>query len=135
MRQATTARKIAAPEKMRSAWAASAKPSASDASTPETTRSIVPAVICVAAPVRDAGRLGSAGPLYTTYADAFASTNGGTDLVVGAQLTLDSGFAGDQTANVSNVTVNDNTWGPEHDRDDKHDRDGCVREDLQPATG
>jgi hypothetical protein len=52
------------------------------------------------------------GPLYTTYADALASTNGGTDLVVGAQLTLDSGFAGDQRANVSNVTVNDNTWIP-----------------------
>jgi hypothetical protein len=58
------------------------------------------------------GGWGVPGPLYTTYADALASTNGGTDLVVGAQLTLDSGFAGDQRANVSNVTVNDNTWVP-----------------------
>jgi hypothetical protein len=58
------------------------------------------------------GGWGVPGPLYTTYADALASTNGGTDLVVGAQLTLDSGFAGDQKANVSNVTVNDNTWVP-----------------------
>jgi hypothetical protein len=58
------------------------------------------------------GGWGVSGPLYTTYADALASTNGGTDLVVGAQLTLDSGFAGDQKANVSNVTVNDNTWVP-----------------------
>jgi hypothetical protein len=58
------------------------------------------------------GGWGVPGPLYTTYADALASTNGGTDLVVGAQLTLDSGFAGDQRADVSNVTVNDNTWVP-----------------------
>jgi hypothetical protein len=36
----------------------------------------------------------------------------GTDLVIGAQLTLDSGFAGDEIATVSNVTVNDNTWVP-----------------------
>jgi hypothetical protein len=28
------------------------------------------------------------------------------------QLTLDSGFAGNQRANVSNITVNDNTWIP-----------------------
>jgi hypothetical protein len=46
--------------------------------------------------------------LLTT--EAQNAHNGGTDLVVGAQLTLDSGFAGDQRANVSNVTVNDNTW-------------------------
>jgi hypothetical protein len=58
------------------------------------------------------GGWGVPGPLYTTYADALASTNSGTDLVVGAQLTLDSGFAGDQKANVSNVTVNDNIWVP-----------------------
>jgi hypothetical protein len=58
------------------------------------------------------GGWGVPGPLYTTYADALASTNGGADLVVGAQLTLDSGFAGDQKANVSNVTVNDKTWVP-----------------------
>jgi hypothetical protein len=58
------------------------------------------------------GGWGVPGPLYTTYADAVASTNGGTDLVVAVQLTLDSGFAGDQKANVSNVTINDNTWVP-----------------------
>jgi hypothetical protein len=58
------------------------------------------------------GGWGVPGPLYTTYADALASTGGGTDLVYGAQLTLDSGFAGDQKVNVSNVTVNDNTWVP-----------------------
>jgi hypothetical protein len=51
-------------------------------------------------------------PLYTTYDRAVASTNGGTDIVDDVQLTLDSGFAGDQIANVSNVTVNDNTWVP-----------------------
>ena len=51
-------------------------------------------------------------PLYTTYDRAVASTNGGTDKVVDVQLTLDSGFAGDQKADVSNVTVNDNTWVP-----------------------
>ncbi len=48
--------------------------------------------------------------LLTT--EAQNAHNGGTDLVVGAPLTLDSGFAGDQRANVSNVTVNDNTWIP-----------------------
>jgi hypothetical protein len=58
------------------------------------------------------GGWGVPGPLYTTYANAVASTNGGTDKVVDVQLTLDSGFAGDQKANVSNVTVNDNTWVP-----------------------
>jgi len=51
-------------------------------------------------------------PLYTTYDRAVASTNGGTDKVVDVQLTLDSGFAGDQKATVSTVTVNDNTWVP-----------------------
>jgi hypothetical protein len=58
------------------------------------------------------GGWGVPGPLYTTYADALASTNAGTDKVVAVQLTLDSGFAGDQIANVSNVTVNLNTWVP-----------------------
>lgn len=58
------------------------------------------------------GGWGVPGPLYTTYADAVASTNGGTDVVVGVQLTLDSGWKSDQRANVSNVTVNDNTWVP-----------------------
>jgi hypothetical protein len=51
-------------------------------------------------------------PVYTTYDRAVASTNGGTDKVVSVQLTLDSGFAGNQRANVSNITVNDNTWIP-----------------------
>jgi hypothetical protein len=50
--------------------------------------------------------------IYTTYAAALAATNGGTDHVVGVQLTLDSGWGGDQIAEVSNVTVNDNTWVP-----------------------
>lgn len=58
------------------------------------------------------GGWGVAGPQYTTYADAVASTNGGTDQVVRVQLTLDSGWKSDQRANVSNVTVNDNTWVP-----------------------
>jgi hypothetical protein len=58
------------------------------------------------------GGWGVPGPVYTTYADAFASTNAGTDKVVAVQLTLDSGFAGDQKANVSNVIVNDNLWVP-----------------------
>ena len=58
------------------------------------------------------GGWGVPAPLYTTYANAVASTNGGTDKVVAVQLTLDSGYAGDQRANVSNVTVNDNTWVP-----------------------
>jgi hypothetical protein len=58
------------------------------------------------------GGWGVPGPVYTTYADAVASTNGGTDVVVGVQLTLDSGWKSDQKANVSNVTVNDNTWVP-----------------------
>jgi hypothetical protein len=50
--------------------------------------------------------------IYTNYAAALAATNAGTDKVIAVQLTLDSGFAGDQKANVSNVTVNDNTWVP-----------------------
>jgi hypothetical protein len=58
------------------------------------------------------GGWGVPGPLYTDYAHAFASTNDGTDKVVAIQLTLDSGFAGDQKANVSNVRINDNTWVP-----------------------
>jgi hypothetical protein len=58
------------------------------------------------------GGWGVPGPVYTTYADAVASTNNGTDKVVAAQLTLDSGWGGDQIADVSNVTVNDNTWAP-----------------------
>jgi hypothetical protein len=58
------------------------------------------------------GGWGVPGPLYTTYADAKASTTDGADKVVDVQLTLDSGFAGDQKANVSDVTVNDNTWVP-----------------------
>jgi hypothetical protein len=49
---------------------------------------------------------------YTTYANAVASTNNGTDQVVGVQLTLDSGWKGDQKADVSDVTVNDNMWVP-----------------------
>jgi hypothetical protein len=58
------------------------------------------------------GGWGIPGPVYTTYADAVASTNNGTDPVVAVQLTLDSGWGGDQKADVSNVTVNDNTWPP-----------------------
>jgi hypothetical protein len=58
------------------------------------------------------GGWGVPGPVYTTYADAVASTNAGTDKVVAVQLTLDSGWKGDQRADVSNVTVNDNTWVP-----------------------
>jgi len=58
------------------------------------------------------GGWGVPGPVYTTYADAVASTNGGTDRVVAVQLTLDSGWKGAQRADVSNITVNDNTWVP-----------------------
>jgi hypothetical protein len=58
------------------------------------------------------GGWGVPGPVYTTYADALASTNAGTDRVVAVQLTLDSGWKGDQKADVSNVTVNWNTWVP-----------------------
>jgi hypothetical protein len=66
------------------------------------------------APVNRFEMLGgwAGGPQYTDYAAAQAATNGGTDQVTQVQLTLDSGFAGDQKANVSNVTVNDNTWVP-----------------------
>lgn len=58
------------------------------------------------------GGWGVPGPVYTTWTDVLASTHNGTDLVDRAQLTLDSGFAGNQRADVSNVTVNDNTWVP-----------------------
>jgi hypothetical protein len=51
-------------------------------------------------------------PLYTTYANAVASTNDGTDKVVAVQLTLDSGWVSAQIADVSDVTVNANTWVP-----------------------
>jgi hypothetical protein len=51
-------------------------------------------------------------PSYTTYANALLSTNGGADVVTGVQLTLDSGWKGDQRANVSDITVNANTWVP-----------------------
>lgn len=55
---------------------------------------------------------GTPGSTYRTYDDAFAYTNGGTDEVIAVQLTLDSGWHADQRADVSNVTVNDNTWVP-----------------------
>jgi hypothetical protein len=55
---------------------------------------------------------GAGAPVYTTYAAMQAFTNGGTDKVVAVQLTLDSGWGGDQVADVSDVTVNDNTWVP-----------------------
>jgi hypothetical protein len=58
------------------------------------------------------GGWGVPGPVYTTYADAVASTNSGTDKVVAVQLTLDSGWGGDQEADVSNITVNEKTWVP-----------------------
>jgi hypothetical protein len=58
------------------------------------------------------GGWGVPGPLYTTYADAVASTNNGTDKVVDVQLTLDSGYAGDQIATIEHVKVNDNEWFP-----------------------
>jgi hypothetical protein len=48
--------------------------------------------------------------VYTTYAAAAAAVQGAH--VTAAQLTLDSGWGIDQRANVSNVTVNDNTWVP-----------------------
>jgi hypothetical protein len=50
--------------------------------------------------------------IYTNYAAALAATNSGTDKVVAVQLTLDSGWKADQKADVSNVTVNDNTFIP-----------------------
>jgi hypothetical protein len=55
--------------------------------------------------------IGNSG-VYVTYADVLAATNNGNDTVTGAQLTLDSGWKSDQRADVSNVTVNDNTWVP-----------------------
>jgi len=58
------------------------------------------------------GGWGVPGPVYTTYADAVASTNSGTDKVVAVQLTLDSGWGGDQKVDVSNVRINDNKWVP-----------------------
>ena len=58
------------------------------------------------------GGWGVPGPLYTTWADVLASTNNGTDQVNNLQLTLDSGWKADQIADVSDVTVNDNTWFP-----------------------
>jgi hypothetical protein len=87
----------------------------------------------ISSPAAPANRfeIGNTGT-YVTYADALAATNGGTDRVVGAQLTLDSGFAGDQRANVSNVTRQLQHVGPEDDRDDDHHR-RPVREDLHPA--
>ena len=55
---------------------------------------------------------GAGAPVYTTYSAMQALTNSGTDKVVAVQLTLDSGFAGDQIVDVSDVTVNSNTWVP-----------------------
>lgn len=55
--------------------------------------------------------IGNSG-VYVDYAHVLAATNNGTDVVAAAQLTLDSGWHADQVANVSNVTVNDNTWVP-----------------------
>src|SRR4051794_36325264 len=48
--------------------------------------------------------------VYTTYAAAVAATQGAQ--VTWVQLTLDSGFSSDQRADISNITVNDNTWVP-----------------------
>jgi hypothetical protein len=48
--------------------------------------------------------------VYSTYAAAQAAV--GPTPVTGAQLTLDSGWHSDQRVEVSNVTVNDNTWVP-----------------------
>jgi len=55
---------------------------------------------------------GAGAPVYTTYDAMKAFTNDGTDEVLAVQLTLDSGWKADQKADVSNVTVNDNTWVP-----------------------
>jgi hypothetical protein len=55
--------------------------------------------------------IGNSG-VYVDYATVLAATNNGNDIVTGAQLTLDSGWKADQRADVSNVTVNDNTWVP-----------------------
>ena len=53
---------------------------------------------------------GMASPLYRSYADAESVV--GTDHVNWVALIVDSGWGGDQKANVSNVTVNDNTFVP-----------------------
>lgn len=53
---------------------------------------------------------GMAAPLYRSYADTTAVVGG--DHVNWVGLILDSGFGGDQKANVSDVTVNDNTFVP-----------------------
>jgi hypothetical protein len=53
--------------------------------------------------------IGNSG-VYTTYAAAALAVQGAR--VTAGQLTLDSGWSSDQKANVSNVTVNDNTWVP-----------------------
>ena len=58
------------------------------------------------------GGWGIPGPVYTTYQDVLASTHNGEDFVDVAQMTLDSGWGGDQIVDVSNVKVNDNTWVP-----------------------
>ncbi len=55
--------------------------------------------------------LGNSG-VYVDWATILAATNQGADAITGAQLTLDSGWKGDQRADVSDVTVNDNTWVP-----------------------
>lgn len=49
-------------------------------------------------------------PVYTTYAATQAVV--GTDRVLAARLILDSGWSFDQRANVSSITVNDNTFVP-----------------------
>lgn len=49
-------------------------------------------------------------PMYTTYAAVQAIVGG--DQVNWVSLALDSGWKGDQRANVSDVTVNGNTWLP-----------------------
>jgi hypothetical protein len=48
---------------------------------------------------------------YTTYVDA--QTAAGSDPVLWVALILDSGWMLDQRANVSNITVNDNTFVPQ----------------------
>jgi hypothetical protein len=53
---------------------------------------------------------GAGSPVYTDYASAMALA--GTRTVTYVGLVLDSGWGGNQTADVSNVTVNGNTWVP-----------------------
>jgi hypothetical protein len=53
--------------------------------------------------------IGSTG-VYVNKATAVSAI--GTSTITRVQLTLDSGWSNDQRANVSNVTVNDNTWVP-----------------------